>query len=149
MSATALLWLCTVAGLAVLSFKRPAYAAALYLATFFMFPSSWWWGQDLPDLRWNLSAGVVLLLSAVVGKMQPDGPPAKDSAALSMLAMVMLGNAVIVHLLMAPNPAVSLESLTLYGKFVLLFFLFRMSIRDDRDIGIVIWAMALGAAYIG
>jgi len=151
MSITALVWLCIIGGLAVLAVVRASYGAALYLVTFFMFPSFWWWGQDLPDLRWNLLAGVVLVIAAAIGKLRadPDAPPARESMILIAIAAAMLINAGLVHLIMAPNASISLEGLTLYAKFVLLFVLFQAVVQSPRDMRILIWAMALGAAYIG
>ena len=61
MSITAATWFFVFAALVVLSLKRPVYALSLYLFTFFLSPPFWWWGDEIPDLRWNLYTGCFLL----------------------------------------------------------------------------------------
>ena len=62
MSLTALAWIIVFVSLVALSFKRAAYGLSLYLFTMFLLPQMWWWGDELPDFRWNLLAACVFLL---------------------------------------------------------------------------------------
>jgi len=144
-----LAWLGAAALLVMLSMIRPVFGASLYFLTFFLFPASWWWGKELPDLRWNLYAGVLFLAAVMLGTMRQAPARADTSRSLGLLAILILANATFVHLIFAADTAISLEAYILLAKFVLLFFLLRMAVKTPTDLRIVLWAMALGAAYIG
>ena len=151
MSTTAALWLASVFGLAVLSLGRPAYGFALYLLCFFAHPLFWWWGRDLPETwEWSFYAGCVFLLSVVIQAAKGiSGPKDTETTVICGLALAMIVNATVVHLLLAPNYSVSAESYGLLAKFVLLFFMIVASARTDRDYRLLLWSIVLGATYIG
>jgi putative inorganic carbon (hco3(-)) transporter len=65
------------------------------------------------------------------------------------LAVAMLVNAALVHVVLAVNRPISLEVLIEFCKFVLLYFLISAAIKDRSDLHRTIAAIALGAAYIG
>ena len=151
MSVTVLAWLTGVVVLAVAALGRAPYGFALYLLTFYLFPSFWWWGDALPDLRWNLGAGIVFLVAVLLQTMRDPrvAPPDPATKRILTLAVVILINATLVHLFLAPSLEVSADSYVLLAKFVVLFFLIVASIRSPRDLRLVLWAIVLGAAYIG
>jgi hypothetical protein len=120
--------------------------------TFFALPDLWWWGrQTLGGYRWNLYSGSILLVAVIIGSFRQREPlPQITSVARCRLwAVLMLLNAVAVHILLAEYLEISEGPLTLLAKFVLLFFLIVWSIRDEKDLRIVLVSILLGAAYIG
>lgn len=125
---------------------RPVWAVALYMLTFFAAPHLWWWGDDLPSLRYALIASFVLTV-AVVLKRDPEG--GQRFRFFHGAALGMAVNATLVHFLIASTPSVSWSNYVELLKFVLLFFLLWWAIQDKRDMRIVLIAIAIGAAYIG
>jgi hypothetical protein len=148
MSITAVVWLGLAALLAVASLFRPPFGFSLYLLTFYLFPSFWWWGKALPDLRWNMSAGLVFLVAVLLhSRMEAQPDPA--TRRVGNIAVAILANATLVHLLLAPDLEVSLDNYIRVVKFVLLFFLIVNSVRNPRDLRLVLWSVVLGASYLG
>jgi len=148
MSLTASIWVALAVAFLLMSLKRPVWALALYFLTFFAAPQFWWWGDELPSLRYALWAGFVLLGAVAVSPI--TGVPNRDAAKKIQIASVaMLANAVVVHLLLAVKPDISLEVLVEFSKFVLLYFLIASAIKDRNDLHTAIAVAALGAAYIG
>jgi O-antigen ligase len=150
MSTTAGAWTTLAVLLLALSFRRPAWAVALYMLTFFASPHLWWWGDELPSIRYALWAGVVLV-AAVLWYLSRS--PEEDSSRRYTLAhaaaIAMVLNATIVHSLLAVDLVFSLDTYVELLKYVLLFFLIWSAIRNKRDFRLVLISVALGAAYIG
>lgn len=149
MSATAVAWAGIAAILVLWSLKRPVWAVALYLMTFFAAPHLWWWGRDLPSLRYALIAGLLLLLSLAFQSLKgphessfPWGPTHRAAIAIAF-------NATVVHFVVSSSPSVSLNNYVELLKYVLLFFLMCHAVRTRDDLRILIMAVAIGAAYIG
>jgi len=150
MNKMVVVWVAIVALLTLKSFQRPAYAVGLYMMTFFVHPSFWWWGDIVEGYRWNLFAGILLLATLVMTKDTGPPllqPPTRTNAARILLFMAI--NAIIVHLLVAANPDSSFGWLVIRMKFILLFFMLQYAIRDETDFRIVGMAIALGIGYIG
>jgi putative inorganic carbon (HCO3(-)) transporter len=149
MSLTTIAWLVTLVTLFVLALRRPVYGFSLYLLTFFMFPQFWWWGRGLPQLRWNLYAGLVLAVATVCHRVISSDRPAAIPAFVRALLILLAANATIIHFILAPDRALSEDTYVLLLKFILLLVVVTMCIRDRADLRIAMWSMALGAAYIG
>lgn len=148
MSATSGIWVLLALVMMLMSLQRPAWAVGLYMQTFFAAPQLWWWGKEVPSMRYALVAGFVLA-GAVVLKMAQSGS-SEDRAGMVRGAALGIGvNATLVHLFLAGNPRISLDDYTETMKFVLLFFLIDKSIKDRSDFRLVTMAIALGSAYIG
>ncbi|BCS33201.1 hypothetical protein TBR22_A24280 [Luteitalea sp. TBR-22] len=147
MSATAALWFLILGLTGLMSIARPTWAIALYMATFFAAPQNWWWGDEVPNLRYALVAGFVLIVTVVLNRPQPrEGHRFTFSHAAALLMTV---NATFVHFFLAPKPAISVGNYSELLKYVLLVFLMWQAIRDKRDLRLAIMAIAFGAAYIG
>jgi putative inorganic carbon (hco3(-)) transporter len=148
MSLTAILWVV----LAVVTFAgviiRPSWSVALYMLTFFGAPHLWWWGKDLPELRYALIAGVIMMVAVGLHSAAKTGRP-EGLRLPSLAALGMVVNATFVNFFIASRPDVSMEGYVELLKFVALYFLLAGSIRDRKDMRLILVAMALGAAYIG
>ena len=154
MSLTAIVWACLAVGTCVLSLKRPVWAVAFYMLTYFAAPHLWWWGDDLPSFRYAFWAGIWLLIVVVFHSLTQSGTrlPGTDgglgrTARFAAAGMVL--NATVVHFLIAAEPDISLDTYVELLKYVLLFFLLKGAIRDRGDLRIALISIALGAAYIG
>ena len=151
MNKTVVIWMAIAALLAMRSFVRPSYAVGLYMLTFFAAPKFWWWGDVIEDYRWNLFAGVLLLVTIVATQKNDDTTPSERPLASTAVPILvfMAVNVVLVHLLLAVNPASSFGWLIIRLKFLLLFFLLQYSVRDQKDFRIIAMSVALGMGYIG
>jgi O-antigen ligase len=149
MSLTALVWVAALTTLALLSVTRGVFGFSTYLLTFFMFPQFWWWGDDLPALRWNLLAGIVFIIGAAVhqARVPPRTSPVPSWFTV-LLALIAL-NATFVHVALPLDRSVSEGPYVLLLKFTLLCALIVVALRDRRDLRIAMWSIAIGAAYIG
>ncbi|HJW12836.1 MAG TPA: O-antigen ligase family protein, partial [Albitalea sp.] len=141
-------WALLGGALLVLSVARPVWAVALYFQTFFALPQLWWWGDELPRLRYSLWSGYILLAAALIAPRALIEPKTIEGK-MKTLTILMLVNATFVHLLLAPNRTISLDSYVEMLKYVLLMFLMSSAIKDKTDFQRAVAAMALGAAYIG
>ena len=149
MSLTATAWVLSALILVPLSFKRPVWALALYFQTFFASPTYWWWGDDVPMLRYALWAGNLLLLAVVFMRAQTTEDLGHRKMGAHTAAIIMAVNATFVHLLLAVDRAVSIDTYIELLKYSLLFYLIWYSIRDKKDYRTAVMAIALGAGYIG
>lgn len=148
MSATTALWTGLFVLLPLLTVSRAAWAVPFYMLTYFAAPQLWWWGDELPELRYSLTAGFVLIVAAVLGQTQPEeGRRRFTYVQWAVLGIVV--NAGLVHLLLAVGPRYSLTDYIELCKFCLLFFLMCAVIKTKADLRLAFVAMALGAGYIG
>jgi O-antigen ligase len=148
MSLTALLWVALAVVLLLMSVRRPIWAVALYMQTYFAAPHLWWWGRDIPQTRYALYAGVLLLVVSVFYTQSRDDGEAPRMGSHSA-ALFMMANATLVHLLLAVNRTVSLNTYTELLKYSLLFYLLHMAIRNRKDFRTALMILAIGGFYIG
>ena len=80
MSLTGLAFLPLYVGALILAFRRPVYGLCAYVWTFYASPSTSWWGQDLPDLRWSITAAVITLIASLLVGTQGDEPSESKSS---------------------------------------------------------------------
>jgi putative inorganic carbon (hco3(-)) transporter len=149
MSASVIVWVATAAILLLMSVRRPVWAVALYMLTFFAAPQLWWWGDDIPQLRYALWAGVILLFATVFASQTQDDGAEHPRMGSHKAAVFMAVNATLVHLVLAVNRGISLNTYTELIKYSLLFYLLHLAIRDRRDFRIALVTLALGGFYIG
>lgn len=148
MSLTSALWAALFILLPALSVARAGWAIPLYMLTFFAAPQLWWWGDQLPDLRYSLTSGFALVVAAFLGQTQPE----EGRRHFGLVHWAVVGivlNAVLVHLFLAAGPRFSRAELIELSKFCLLFFLMSSVIKTKADLRLAFIAMALGAGYIG
>jgi O-antigen ligase/polysaccharide polymerase Wzy-like membrane protein len=149
MSATALVWILLAVLLLLLSFTRPVWAVGFYMQTVFAAPHLWWWGRDIPQARYSLWAGVVLLLAVAFNRAQSLDENTRERTIVQVAAIAMVLNATFVHFFLATRPQISIDTYVELLKYVLLFFIMGASIRNRKDFRFALVAIALGATYIG
>jgi putative inorganic carbon (hco3(-)) transporter len=149
MSATAAVWVALAATLVLLSVRRPVYAVSFYMMTFFAAPHLWWWGDDLPGLRYAGIAGLVLLVTVILHRSQSTDDNRHRFTTVHKLGMALALNATFVHFAIASTPDVSVDNYVELLKLVLLVFVMWGAIQNRRDLRVVMMSIALGAAYIG
>lgn len=152
MNETVVAWMCLAALLVLLSFVRPVWGVCFYVQTFFAMPQYWWWGRTGPlaSHRWNLYAGIVLLVAVILdvarGGREWFDPRLKR---VGKTALLVLLNLTLIHIFLAQDSVNSFNSYQLTAKFVLLFFLLVWSLRTITDLKIFLMAITVGMFYLG
>jgi hypothetical protein len=149
MSATAGLWALLAVALILLSPRRPVYAVSFYLMTFFAAPHLWWWGNELPELRYAGIAGLLLLAVVLINQQQTSDSPAPRFSIAYKAALAMAVNATVVHYVLATSRAISYDNYVELLKLVLFSFVMGQAIRNRDDLRVVMMSIAAGTAYIG
>lgn len=151
MNTTILVWLAITGGLTLASLRRSTYGFSLYLFTFFVMPMLWWWGRPMPVLRYNLIAGVVFALAVVLHSLREprEASPADGASRVGRILIALAVNATLVHLVLAPDFFISLDNYVRLMKFVALFFMIVVAVRNPADFRLALWSVVLGAAFIG
>jgi putative inorganic carbon (hco3(-)) transporter len=149
MSASVIVWVAMAAILLLMSVRRPVWAVALYMQTYFAAPQLWWWGDDIPQLRYALWAGIILLVATAFASQTQDDGAEHPRMGSHKAAVFMAINATIVHVAFAVNRGISLNTYTELLKYALLFYLLHLAIRDRKDFRIALVTLALGGLYIG
>jgi O-antigen ligase len=149
MSLTALAWVLIACAQLLGSIRRPVWALGFYLQTFFAAPSLWWWGRELPNVRYALWAGIFYLLAAVFHLAQSPDASARRRTIVHTAAVLMIINATVVNFLLSSHPDISIDTYTELLKYVLLFFIMWVTIQDRRDFRTALIIIAVGASYIG
>src|SRR5262245_30025798 len=108
MSLTAIAWVLLFGSLTVSSLIRPVWAVSLYMLTFFAAPHLWWWGDQIPDQRYALIAGLILLGAVAFNTAQASEGERQWSRAHSAALLIVL-NATFVHFVVASTPSVSVD----------------------------------------
>ena len=152
MSLTLACFLLAFVVLAVLTFYRPVFGVSFYLLTFFAHPGYWWWGEPVNASfqRWNLVGGIFLLGAVVLsGRLSIPFSGNALIRRIQWAAIAMAINATLVHLLLAPDTAISAGPYWQLVKFVLFFFLIVAAAATERDLKIILLSILIGAGYIG
>ena len=108
-SLTAIIWVTLGVRLLVMSVRRPVWAVALYLMTFFALPQLWWWGDELPICATPLWSGYVLLGAVILAPRAVVEPHTLEGR-MRTIAILMLLNATLVHFVFAPNQRISIDT---------------------------------------
>lgn len=147
MSLTGLAFLSAfVTGLALAVVRAPVFGLYVYVATFYLHPPSRWWGNDLPDLRWSLLAGLVTLAATLRLPADSERPswitttPAKLLIAYTVWVWVQ--NA------WALDPSSHLDLSILFTKYVILYYLVYRLVNTPRQFTLFLLAHLAGCFYL-
>ena len=149
MSFTALLWVVLYCSAIVLSFLNPIFGALGYLLEYYMRPELKWWGDELPQLRYNLIISIVLggtflLRRGSLREMVPTPNPALRW--LLILGCVMIG----VTATVAVDGPTSVDWATQWTKMAIILPLLLVGvIRTPGSFNAFIAAHMLGAFWWG
>ena len=151
MSLTVLIWFGLFGLLSMLAMLRPAWGVGLYLMTFYASPHFWWWGDGVTGIvgdRINLIAALVFAVAVLVNRTSAQEQLTRTQRTLLLILLVYALNATFVHLFFAANPPRSFNGMTMLWKQVGLLLLIVLSVRDARDVNILIGSIIIGTLYI-
>lgn len=149
MSLTAILWAIAYVFFAATSIINPMSGVLGYLLEYYMRPAIKWWGDDLPDLRYNLIISVVLASTFLLrrGSLRPMAPtPNLPLRWLLLMLAIMLG----VTATVAISPSVSAQWIMDWTKMAILFPVVMAGvIRSRQDFDLFMLAHMLGGFHWG
>ncbi|MGQ0734883.1 MAG: O-antigen ligase family protein [Acidobacteriota bacterium] len=149
MSLTALFWSTLYCAAIVLSLVNPLFAALGYLLEYYMRPELKWWGDELPDLRYNLIISVVLGVTFLLRRSSlREMAPVPNTVVRWLVAQtaVML----LVNSTVALEPLVSWYWLSQWVKMAIIFpMLVAGVVRSRWGFNLFVAAHLLGALWWG
>lgn len=148
MSRMAMLWIALYGGGLAAGLLHPIYPLLAYLTFYYLPPQLNWWGSDLPDLRYSLTASFVLLGSLVLLRSRLE--PLKEERNPALPWLVLFGaNCVLVTSAWALDTARSWEYALAVLKLILLCMLMPAAIRTPAQFDMFGAAHVAGAWYWG
>lgn len=132
----------------VLTLFNPVYGVFTYFFEWHNHPPYFWWGSQLPDLRWSFMIAIVALGSLIVNRSKLS-PITKIDLKPGFWLLLIVLNAYFVSLLFAVDQAKSLDKSIEWTKIVVNFFVMIFIIRSYKDYRMMIWILILCVANWG
>ncbi len=126
--------------------RHPIFALFSYLWIFYNDPTSSWWGQDLPDLRYSLVAALVALIAAIRLK---DVRTSTWSASGGMKLLMLYAGWTWVQTYWAVNVPAHVQGATLFTKYAILSYVIYKIACDRQNIERFLWAHIGGCFLFG
>jgi hypothetical protein len=128
--------------------RHPVYGLLTYVATFYIEPTSQWWGKGfLSDIRvLMLSACVTLVSMMIHGRRLPRSPVFRSGAFWGFVAFVLWISA---QSLWALDMQSHMEMLTIWCKFLLVAIMIGGCLDSMQHLRLFLWAHVLGCFYLG
>lgn len=148
MSVTAIVFLLIYSAGLLLTFRNPYYGVLTYIFEWHNHPPYYWWGDEVPDLRWSFTIALVTLISWVFNRHRLGEQDKPDYRPVVWVVLIVL-NMYFVSYLHAVLPD---ESFTkAFEAFnILVHFVLMVSImRKHEDYRRMIWLMIVCVAYWG
>lgn len=123
---------------------KPIWGIYIYFWSFYLHAPSQWWGENLPDLRWSLLAGVVTFISLLLHKKDDWVFWRYRENTLLMLLLLL----VFIQWPITIRPDFHTEYVFLLLKFIFFVFLLQNTLKTTHDIEKIIVANVLGGAYL-
>ena len=118
-----------------------------YLLEYFQRPDLYWWGRDLPDLRWNFAIAAVAIGAYMLRSGSLPSHRRTTSVALALLLLQAVNTSVVTTWAVAPDLSWKWSVQDL--KLAATFFLFSGVVRTPRALMFVILMQVAGAAWWG
>lgn len=147
MTKMAFFWVTVYGGGLAGSILHPIYPLVAYLTFYYMPPHLNWWGKDLPDLRYSLTAALFLLGSIVF--LQSGLEKLKDERNPALPWLMAWGANTVLVTAWAFDTARSWLYTVVCLKLVLLYALLPAAIRTPTQFDVFGAVHVTGAAYWG
>lgn len=135
-----------LAGLLLAFFLHPAYGLLSYLWIFYNHPPMFWWGAELPDLRYALFAAMATFVAALRLQL-PHATPWYGNAGAKLILLYAIW--MWIQGLWAVDFDVHLEGAILCTKYVMLFYLIFKIVSDIKRIELFLWGHVGGSFLFG
>jgi hypothetical protein len=124
---------------------RPIFGLFAYLWIFYNDPQTHWWGPELPDLRYSLTAAAVATVAAVARAGHMEAWTSSGAVKLLLVFIVWCW----IQTLWAVDVPVHLDGAILFTKYVVLSYVIWRICSDEENIELFLWAHVLGCAIFG
>ena len=133
-------------GLFLAFYSHPGFALFSYLWIFYNHPPAYWWGADLPDLRYSLFAAVAAFFAALSIKTQRTAPWFSNAGAKLITAYAVW---MWIQVPWAIDSSVHVEGAILFTKYVILFYIIYKIASDEKTMEGFFWAHIAGCFLFG
>lgn len=148
MSVTAIVFLLIYGIGLLLTFHKPVYGVFTYIFEWHNHPPYFWWGDELPDLRWSYTIALVTLISWFLNRHKLD-PLEKPEYRPVLWVALMVTNMFFVSYLHAILPEASLDKAYEVLNILVNFVLMISIVRTQEDFRKLIWVMIICVGYWG
>lgn len=152
MSLTAIVWFLLFAFCLFRSFSNASWSIVLYLQTFYALPQFWSWGKNSPlaGPRWNLIAGIVVLITTIIHAKPAIGPRLGSFGRnVKLFTILTCFNMMFVTFVVAKDLSLSSAEMFLQLKLLLFLLLIVTAVQSSKDFERVLFSIVLGAIFIG
>lgn len=123
----------------------PVWGLYVYIAVFYLHPPLRWWGEDLPDLRWSLTAAIVTLLALLGSARRPD----RTTWASYPVVKIIIAYVVWMWIQIPWANPEHFDGLILISKYVVLIYIIYRLINTEQALKQFAFAHVLGCFYFG
>lgn len=148
MSATALIFLAVYFTGLILTFRNPVFGVMTYLFEWHNSPPYWWWGNEVPDLRWSFTIAIATLISWFLHRKRINPlEGAEYKAAIWFVLLVIDSYLVSASFALVPDESFAKSEILM--KYCINFILMTQVIRKPKDYRLLIWVILIGTANFG
>ena len=148
MSVTAIVFIIIYSTGLFLTFYRPYYGVLTYIFEWHNHPPYYWWGDELPDLRWSYTIALVTLISFLIHRnqiKQIEKPNYRPAIWIGLMVVNML----VVSSSYAIFPEISFDKTFEVAKTLIFFLLLISLVKTYKDYQLLIWVIILSVANMG
>lgn len=119
----------------------------LYVFEYFLHPPGRWWGENLPDLRYAFSIGVIIIISFVIRRHRYSANKIFDVPQTKWL--LLFGIIIVLTMNIAVDQIEHMYFMTIFIKYLVLYILMIKIIDTPDKFQKLIGAFLLGQFYLG
>lgn len=132
----------------ILTIYNPLYGLVTYIFEWHNHPPYWWWGKDLPNIRWSFSIALMTMISVFFNRKKLRKLENLNFKPVIWLVLFVL-NAYFVSFIAAILPKESMRKAEDLLKITIHVILFIYIIRRPKDYHILIWTILLSVGNFG
>lgn len=148
MSVSAIVFLLIYTTGLILTFRNPYFGVLTYIFEWHNHPPYFWWGDEVPDLRWSFTIALVTLISWAINRHKLGDQDNPDYRPAIWVALMLL-NMYFVSSLHAVLPEDSYAKATDMFNILVNFVLMVSIMRKHEDYRKLIWVMIICVGYWG
>lgn len=128
-------------------FIDTSYGILLYIFEYFLHPPGRWWSQNLPNLRYAFSIGIIIVISFLIQRKRYLGNRIFDVPQSKWL--ILFGIIIVLTWPIAVDQKEHEDFMVLFIKYILLFILIIKTIDTPQKFEKLIGVFLLGQFYLG
>ncbi len=134
--------------------KHPIYGIYAYMLAFYGYPPGRWWGANLPDLRWSLTASLITLIAFYLHNAKTTSSVKGHAnsfwfASLPVKILIIFTVWLWLQNIWALLPETHYIVSILFTKYLIMFFLFYRILDSEENIYHFCLSHVIGCGYLG